>query len=205
MPRSDDDHLADLLTELTDCLRAGQRPDLEAVIRQHPQLADELRQLWAAILIAEEMASGARQAGGALLPGCALGEQPTMPHTPDNANAPTGPASPAEGRGEWPSGTLPRQFGDYELLEELGRGGMGVVYRALQRSLHRVVALKMILRGELASSADVARFRAEAQSAARLEHAGIVPVYEVGEQDGQPDFTMKMIAGTTLAQPPLAR
>src|SRR5439155_25772654 len=108
MPRADDDHLAALLTELTDRLAAGQRPDLEPVIRQHPQLADELRQLWAAILIAEEMASGAREAHCGPSHALALGEQPTMPHTPGKADAPTGPASPTEGRsGDWPSGTLP--------------------------------------------------------------------------------------------------
>jgi serine/threonine protein kinase len=171
-----EERLANLLAQMTDELRDGRIPDLESLARQHADLSAELRELWAAVQLAEGIAAGLSQRSVSdltvVLPAAGL----------------SGAA-----------GDLPRLFGDFELERELGRGGMGIVYQARQRTLDRVVAVKMILRGELASTADLARFRSEAESAARLDHPGIVPVYEVGEYDGQPYFAMKYVEGITLA------
>ncbi len=143
---------------------------MEDACREHPSLAKELRELWGTVMVAN--AAGT-----------------------DTSNEGSGGDFTEFGD----SLQLPIRFGDFELLEDIGRGGMGIVFRARQISLNRESAVKMILRGPLASPSERERFRAEAESAARLDHPGIVPVYEVGEVDGRPYFSMKYIEGETLS------
>jgi serine/threonine-protein kinase len=94
----------------------------------------------------------------------------------------------------------PRRFGRYELIAPVGRGAMGVVWKARDPSLDRVVAIKLIAAGQFADAAEIDRFRKEAQAAAQLSHPNAVPVYEVGEEDGQPYFTMELVEGHSLGE-----
>lgn len=102
--------------------------------------------------------------------------------------------------GELDAFRLPRTFGDYVLEEELGQGGMGVVYRARQLSLDRIVAVKLLLLGAYSSAETIARFRREARAAAGLKHPNIVAIHQVGEQEGHPFLAMEYVAGRDLAQ-----
>ena len=155
--------LANVLQELLETSSTADTVNWEAVIRQHPDLETELRELWATAQVADVFG----QAAGDPLPERADVDEESSILSVLRRSAAQG-------------GDAPVRVGDYELLEEIGRGGMGVVFRARQVSLGRIVALKMILRGELATEEELSRFRAEAEASARLEHPHIVPVYEVG-------------------------
>jgi serine/threonine protein kinase/tetratricopeptide (TPR) repeat protein len=197
--------LARALAEQRDCWRRGERVPVEACLERTPDLRasaeDVLDLIYNEMLLREE-----------------AGEAPQLdeylrrfPHLADDlqiqfeveraldvsgadrptfseAGRPAAPAAP----GAAPPG--------YELLGELGRGGMGVVYKARQVSLNRTVALKMVLAGAHAGAEDLARFRTEAEAAARLQHPNIVQIHEVGEHQGAPFFSLEFVDGGSLAE-----
>jgi WD40 repeat protein len=167
-----------LIAAFLDAAQAGEAPDRAALLADHPECAGELREFFADLDRFNALANPLRQDPAETGAGGTLPQDATLPDI-------------------FPAG---RTFGDYELLGEIARGAMGVVYRARQTSLGRVVALKMILAGEFASPAEVQRFRREAESAAALDHPNIVPIYEVGERQGHHFFSMKLVEGGSLAR-----
>lgn len=170
-----DERLEQVLAEYLRAAEAGQPPNEESLLALHPDLADDLKSFFANRAALEHIAQPLKGAAYDPTLGSASGEERNEP-------------------------PRVRYFGDYELLEELGRGGMGVVYKARQKTLNRLVALKMILSGQLASPADVQRFKQEAEAAANLDHPNITPIYETGEHEGQHYFSMKLIEGCSLSE-----
>jgi eukaryotic-like serine/threonine-protein kinase len=158
-----------IYTEFIVRARLGQRPAPEDWYARFPQWRQDLRQLFQ---VHEYMGGPGLTSAGATVP--------------DKADRPAAPDC------------SPRRLGNYELLEELGRGGMGVVYRARQAGLDRVVAVKVILAGEHAGPEEVARFRTEAKAAARLQHPNVVQIHEVEEQDGRPYLALEYVDGGSL-------
>jgi serine/threonine-protein kinase len=182
-PSEHEERLEEVLAAYLEAVDAGQRPDQPEWLARYPDLAADLAKFFANQEQVAQLAAPLR----AMAP-------PELPASAAEA-ATIGPAAEAP----VPPGAKVRYFGDYELLEEIARGGMGVVYRARQISLNRDVALKMILANQFASPADVQRFHIEAEAAAQLDHPNIVPIYEIGEHDGQHYFSMKLIEGLDLA------
>jgi hypothetical protein len=153
-------------------VESGRPFDRDAFLAQYPDLRAELE------AFLNDKAAFERRAGSPL----PADETATLPPRDPGTEVPGSPK-------------MIRYFGDYELIDEIARGGMGVVFKARQVSLNRIVAVKMILAGNLATPADVQRFRAEAEAAANLDHPNILPIYEVGEHEGQHYFSMKLIDG----------
>ena len=152
-------HLNEIIAQYLEAVETGNSPDRGELLAAHPDLADELRSFFTEH---DRMRAAGGSQEEATLPPAAAGEEVTLPpqNPVEDATLP-----PAQGMSDTAQlGTRVRYFGDYELLEEIARGGMGVVYKARQVSLNRIVALKMILAGQLASEEDVQRFHAEARS-----------------------------------------
>jgi serine/threonine protein kinase/WD40 repeat protein len=169
---SDDASSADLLGQIADefveAFRRGRRPSVEEFARRYPEHADDIREMLPALVLMEEAKSADGTSGQ---------------RRQARASAAAAPL---------------RQLGDYEILREIGRGGMGVVYEARQLSLGRHVAIKVLPSHALLDPRHLARFGREARAAARLHHTNIVPVFGVGEQDGLHYYVMQFIPGLGL-------
>jgi serine/threonine-protein kinase len=178
-----DDALATALDNYLAALQAGRRPDRAEFLARHPEMAGMLDCLDALHDLAAAPAGDPSA-------------ETVAARGPDQGGANSQSAADADAQ----VGNLRHQeFGRYELLEEIGRGGMGIVYKAHQKDLDRVVAIKVILAGQLASPEVVHRFLTESRAAARLQHPNIVRVHEAGEIHGQHYFAMEYVAGTSLA------
>jgi serine/threonine protein kinase len=159
-----------LVEEFLDRQQRGEHPRIEEYEAKHPELAEELRELLEAVAVVRDLRPGSGDATGALV----------------------GPASEA------PESRPPERVGDYRILREIGRGGMGVVYEAEQVSLGRRVALKVLPMQAFQDGATLERFRREARAAAKLHHTNIVPVFEVGQEGGVNYYAMQFIPGQGL-------
>jgi WD40 repeat protein/serine/threonine protein kinase len=177
------DRLYDVLLNYLESSECGARPDTAAFLARHPEFAPELQEFLDTQDRLEALAAPVREMSQAIVRTVHSGSlfHGTAGATPERATAPA-----------------PVSVGQYEILGEIGRGGMGVVYKARDRKLGRHVAVKMIRSAGHASPTEVARFLAEARAKARLNHPNVVPVYEIGEADRLPYFVMALVDGGSL-------
>lgn len=183
----------DIIAEFLSAVENGETPDRQELLDAHPDLADDLVEFFRNH---DEICGNFNQT-------------PDNKSSVDDSDARNHPSTIARSIDELDADTNRevtgkirsnnKLVGNYRILEEIDRGGMGIVYRAMDEKLQRIVALKMIRSGRLASESDIQRFNAEARAAAKLDHPGIVAVHEVGSFEGQPYFSMAFVEGTNLA------
>lgn len=192
-PTAPADRLDQAVAEYLAAVESGVAPDRAKLLERFGDISDELTRFFAD----HDRLTGLAEPIRALIasaentPRQTGGTGATMSFDPAVQRASSRPEGGATSAGQ--------RIGDYEVIRELGRGGMGVVYQARHFTLNRVVALKMILGGQFATDDDRERFFAEARANAALDHSGIVSIYEIGECQGQPFFAMALIEGTSLA------
>ncbi|MFN3151372.1 protein kinase domain-containing protein [Bremerella sp.] len=184
---SNDAKFLEILVQCLEQLEHGKSIDRVRLLSQYPQYAEQLETFLADQDLLIRVAEDAREAT----------RKSRSDEYPSNAMEAT-VDSHAEER-PFQLGKQVRYIGHYEIVEEVARGGMGVVFKAKQESLKRIVALKLILSGQLASEKDIARFQREAQAAGQLQHPNIVAIHETGQHDGYHYFTMDFIEGQSLA------
>lgn len=189
-PDNESPQFTGLLVRLLEAWERGDSGDLERMRQEHPEYADS-------ILDFLNIQAQCRDVLGTI-----------RDDTPQMANSATvqwHPRDSAQDDSQWSLTSLrdanfPVRFGDYSLLGEIGRGGMGIVFKAEHRRLNRVVALKVMRSGELSNDEELARFRVEAESSASIEHPNIVSIYEVGEAKGLTYYTMAFVDGENLSK-----
>jgi serine/threonine protein kinase/formylglycine-generating enzyme required for sulfatase activity len=192
-PSSREQRVDETIATYLQAVHRGECPDLARLLADDADIAAELNSFFA-------NQSLFRRADGDAAPGS--NSQSKKPVSPNGklASDTDEPTLTFQERGVSSPQDITRYFGDYELLLEIARGGMGVVFKARQVSLNRIVAVKMILAGSFAGPEGVQRFRTEAEAAAQLDHPGIVPIYEVGQHEGQHYFSMGFVDGQSLSK-----
>ena len=167
-PTSSQDQFNDLAHEFAERYRRGERPPLSEYTERYPHLADEIRELFPTLVMMEQLGSGVAESASQVT-------ESTRPAVP-----------------------IPERLGDYRIVREIGRGGMGIVYEAVQESLGRQVAIKVLPFGHQLGPVQLKRFEREAKAAALLHHTNIVPVFGVGEHEGIHYYAMQYIEGESL-------
>jgi serine/threonine protein kinase len=182
------------LFELSNRLQAGEDLSVEQAVQAYPRFEQDIRELWGTMVVAQAVGKfRAKEAAEQLASSSDTIDRLMLDAQGDLQASDEVEGSEVETR-------LPATFGDFELLEELGRGGLGVVYRARQISFNRFVALKLILRGSLATREERLRFRSEAEAAACLDHPYITKVYQYSDDGRHAFLSMQLIEGCTLLQ-----
>lgn len=185
LPTDADEQLVELLDGYVGALERGDAEPIDTIVARHPEHGQELAECLEGVRAIHAAVQAAREQDGAV-----AAEDPTVDTL--------GSEDPAEPSGDRP--TKPRSLGGYDIVREIGRGGMGVVYEAVEQSLRRRVALKVLPFAAVLDQRQIARFRNEAQAAAALHHPHIVPVFSIGQERGVHFYAMPYVEGQSLAQ-----
>ncbi|MBM3967035.1 MAG: hypothetical protein FJ308_18520, partial [Planctomycetes bacterium] len=187
----DERHPVDLLSEeFSERLRRGENPSIDDYVQQYPEHSELIRSIFPSLMLVERVSAATRESG--------VGRSDRSSIAGDGLEDRGAGGSEGIPASELKSGNFPKSFGDFEVIRRIGSGGMGVVYEAIQRSLQRHVALKVMNTIASEKPQNQVRFRREAESAAGLHHTNIVPIFGIGNDHGLQYYAMQLIEGISL-------